>query len=548
MAPRDVRLNQRLAALHTRAGRFAEAAVCCRTLESVYHEAGYPDDASRYGELAGKYEERTSAVAEAPVASQAESAEAIEVSGAKEATPASSAPFFHAPSLASATAGEERAAAAEQEIDLSEEWEGSPADSTDEAKEAAPTGNAADRAAKIAETAEEIRFYLAQSMVEQAKDALAALETWAKDAAETAALRDEVNAALSQASAQSEEITVEPVDTLVESEAEAAAASPEPEPQELQEMVSELDLSLGSGFPVQPPAPVTDTRNQGMPVAACSPEPAVMQHASADYEAGNTLGEFVSDLETSLGDNFLAQAPQPTTPAESRAPEPEPVVAEAATPVHEAEPTPIATASSGMAAAAAPAREAAPEPVTAAPAQPYQPGKIKTEPAREAAAEASKLTLAAQNAARVDLTDMFGELKQELEADAGSSDEDPETHYNLGVAFREMGLLDEAIGELQKVCQAVEHGQPFSQIMQTYTWLAQCFLDKGVPEAAVRWYEAALQLRGLDEDTRMALRYELGSSQESAGNRSAALQQFMAVYASNIDYRDVGERIRALKS
>ena len=39
-APRDARLNQRLAALHTRFHRFTEAAVCCRTLESVYHDAG----------------------------------------------------------------------------------------------------------------------------------------------------------------------------------------------------------------------------------------------------------------------------------------------------------------------------------------------------------------------------------------------------------------------------------------------------------------------------------------------------------------------------
>src|SRR5262249_11125496 len=60
-APRDVRLNQRLAALHTRYFRFTEAAVCCRTLESVYHEAGFPDEAVRYGELATRYEERAAA-------------------------------------------------------------------------------------------------------------------------------------------------------------------------------------------------------------------------------------------------------------------------------------------------------------------------------------------------------------------------------------------------------------------------------------------------------------------------------------------------------
>jgi hypothetical protein len=60
LAPNDLRLNQRLAALHTRAGRFAEAAVCCRTLQNVYSEAEHPDEATRYSELAERYEERSS--------------------------------------------------------------------------------------------------------------------------------------------------------------------------------------------------------------------------------------------------------------------------------------------------------------------------------------------------------------------------------------------------------------------------------------------------------------------------------------------------------
>ena len=148
----------------------------------------------------------------------------------------------------------------------------------------------------------------------------------------------------------------------------------------------------------------------------------------------------------------------------------------------------------------------------------------------------------------VDLNEMFGELKQDLEADISSADEDPETHYNLGVAFREMGLLDEAIGELQKTCQSIERGRPFSQTMQAYTWLAQCFLDKGVPEAAARWYDKALGVAGIDGETRTALHYELGSAFEIAGDKPAALKHFMNVYGSNIDYRDVAERIKALKS
>jgi tetratricopeptide (TPR) repeat protein len=148
----------------------------------------------------------------------------------------------------------------------------------------------------------------------------------------------------------------------------------------------------------------------------------------------------------------------------------------------------------------------------------------------------------------VDLSEMFSELRHELEEDVVAGDDDPETHYNMAAAFREMGLLDEAIAELQKVCTAIDRGQPFAQAIQTYTWLAQCFLDKGVPEAAIRWYEKALNIPGLDSEARVAINYELGSACERAQDRSAALRHFTYVFGANIDYRDVAERIQALKS
>jgi tetratricopeptide (TPR) repeat protein len=150
--------------------------------------------------------------------------------------------------------------------------------------------------------------------------------------------------------------------------------------------------------------------------------------------------------------------------------------------------------------------------------------------------------------AGIDLAEMFGDLKHDLESGASATEEDPETHYNLGIAFREMGLLDEAIGELQKTCQAVDRGHPFPQVMQTYTWLAQCFLDKGLPEAAIRWYDKALHAPSIDEETRTALHYEIAAAYETAGDKPSALKHFMEVYGRNIDYRDVAERIKPLRS
>jgi tetratricopeptide (TPR) repeat protein len=199
----------------------------------------------------------------------------------------------------------------------------------------------------------------------------------------------------------------------------------------------------------------------------------------------------------------------------------------------------IRAAATAAASAGAPVAPPHYEPAPAASTFTYQPRPLAS--SDTASPEASAI-------AGVDLSDMFGELRQELEEDIPTSGEDSETHYNLGVAFREMGLLDEAIGELQKVCQAVDRGQPFPHVMQTYTWLAQCFLDKGIPEAAIRWYQRALQIPGLDTEASTALHYELAGSYEAAHNKPAALKHFLEVYGSNIDYRDVAERIKALKS
>jgi len=57
-APRDIQLNQRLASLYARAGRFQEAAHCCETLQGVYSEAGHSDAARQYADMAAKYRER----------------------------------------------------------------------------------------------------------------------------------------------------------------------------------------------------------------------------------------------------------------------------------------------------------------------------------------------------------------------------------------------------------------------------------------------------------------------------------------------------------
>jgi tetratricopeptide (TPR) repeat protein len=145
------------------------------------------------------------------------------------------------------------------------------------------------------------------------------------------------------------------------------------------------------------------------------------------------------------------------------------------------------------------------------------------------------------------LKEVFDDFRAELGEMGAEEEEDLETHYNLGIAFREMGLLEEAISEFQKVAKATERGRPFPYIMQCSTFLGLCFMDKGQPGVAAIWYDRALRTPDLDPESVLALRYDLGVAQESAGEPSAALKSFSQVYAMNIDYRDVGERIAALQ-
>ena len=144
------------------------------------------------------------------------------------------------------------------------------------------------------------------------------------------------------------------------------------------------------------------------------------------------------------------------------------------------------------------------------------------------------------------LKEVFEEFRAEL-GEMGAEEEDLETHYNLGIAFREMGLLEEAISEFQKVAKASDSGRPFRYTMQCCTLLGLAFMEKGQPAIAAIWYERALRTPDMDPESILALRYDLGVAQESAGEPEAALKSFSQVYAMNIDYRDVAERIAALQ-
>ena len=145
-------------------------------------------------------------------------------------------------------------------------------------------------------------------------------------------------------------------------------------------------------------------------------------------------------------------------------------------------------------------------------------------------------------------TDLSG-LLEEMEGpeEVAANKDDPQTHYNLGVAFREMGLLDESIGEFQKVVKGSGKGNFSPNFLAACSLLAICFMDKKMPAIAVRWYLHALETPNLDEEAAMALQYDLGVAYQLAGDSRKALEKYTDVYSQNIDFRDVAEKVRELQ-
>jgi tetratricopeptide (TPR) repeat protein len=143
------------------------------------------------------------------------------------------------------------------------------------------------------------------------------------------------------------------------------------------------------------------------------------------------------------------------------------------------------------------------------------------------------------------LAELFEEFRAAEEGD--DVREDFETHYNMGTAYKEMDLIDEAIQEFQTAAGLVKAGDGTSRFLQCCNLLGHCFMQKGMPEAAVIWFKKGLSAPGHSEDEYQALRYELGAAYEQLGDFKQARDFYTEVYGVDVSYREVADKLSQLK-
>jgi tetratricopeptide (TPR) repeat protein len=140
---------------------------------------------------------------------------------------------------------------------------------------------------------------------------------------------------------------------------------------------------------------------------------------------------------------------------------------------------------------------------------------------------------------QADFAKMLSQFRAKVAENMGA--DDVKGHLDLGTAYKEMGLVDEAISEFQQALRASANSLP------AYELLGQCFMDKGEPDAAVRTLKRALDAPREVEDELLGIYYWLGRAYQQIGNKGEAVEFYDRVFSLDINFADVTERLRALR-
>ncbi|HEY3258249.1 MAG TPA: tetratricopeptide repeat protein, partial [Gemmatimonadaceae bacterium] len=136
----------------------------------------------------------------------------------------------------------------------------------------------------------------------------------------------------------------------------------------------------------------------------------------------------------------------------------------------------------------------------------------------------------------------FAEMLEKFKAGVARSvdDTDFDSHYDLGIAFWEMGLVDEAINAFQKATRGSGYRVRASEA------LGECFLEKGQPRVAATVLDRIVAEQQLDDDALVGVFYLLGRTAEELDKPDEAASYYHRVMAVNMGFRDAARRLALL--
>jgi tetratricopeptide (TPR) repeat protein len=138
-----------------------------------------------------------------------------------------------------------------------------------------------------------------------------------------------------------------------------------------------------------------------------------------------------------------------------------------------------------------------------------------------------------------DFAKMLGQFKEKVSEHVAA--DDVAAHHDLGTAYMEMGLFEEAVAEFQMALRASPAHLPTHEVM------GRCWMKMGKPDMAIRALNRALNVPHEVEDELIGIYYLMGRAQEDEGNNGMALEFYEKVFSLDINFEDVTDRLRALR-
>jgi tetratricopeptide (TPR) repeat protein len=136
------------------------------------------------------------------------------------------------------------------------------------------------------------------------------------------------------------------------------------------------------------------------------------------------------------------------------------------------------------------------------------------------------------------LDEVFRDFREEVSRQTAA--DQAERHYKVALTYRDMGMLDDAVRELEQAARAPRLRFEASSL------LARLLKERGDQAGAIEWFERAAEAPAPTPEAGRELLYELGQTLETAGEVARALAVYLELQADTADYRDVTARVERL--
>jgi len=120
-------------------------------------------------------------------------------------------------------------------------------------------------------------------------------------------------------------------------------------------------------------------------------------------------------------------------------------------------------------------------------------------------------------------------------------DEDFDSHYDLGITYKEMGLIDEAILEFEKASKGEKTK------LKSFEMLSDCLIDKGDLAGAEEKIKESLTIKGHKDIEFLGLKYNLALIYENTNKNEKAAQLFAEITNTDKSFKDAAAKSQELK-